>query len=204
MRASTGWFCRRMSVINLAIFASGSGTNAQKIIERFSGHPRIRVVLVVSNKPGAGVLDIASSAGIPTLLIERERFLRGDAYIPELRREGITWIILAGFLWKAPSLLVEAYPGHIINIHPALLPAYGGKGMYGHFVHEAVVAAGEPTSGITIHLVDEHYDHGRTLFQATTSLEPGETPESLARKIQVLEHRHFPEVIEQTVLLNTP
>jgi folate-dependent phosphoribosylglycinamide formyltransferase PurN len=193
-----------MPVINLALFASGSGTNAQKIIERFSGHPRIRVLLVVCNKPGAGVLGVASAAGIPTLLIERERFLRGDAYIPKLRQLGVSWIILAGFLWKIPTLLVEAYPAHIINIHPALLPAYGGKGMYGHFVHEAVVAAGEARSGITIHLVDEHYDHGRTLFQATTSLEAGETPESLARKIQVLEHRYFPEVVERTLLSNTP
>ena len=187
-------------LIHLAIFASGSGTNAQKIIDRFINHPRIRVALVVCNRPEAGVLGIASASAIPTLLIARERFLRGDAYLPELKAQQIDWIILAGFLWKLPPALVEAYPSHILNIHPALLPAYGGKGMYGHFVHEAVVAAGEPASGITIHLVDEHYDHGKTVFQASCPLDPGETAESLARKVQALEHRYYPEVIERTVL----
>lgn len=186
--------------IRLAIFASGSGTNAQKIIDRFRAHPRIEITLVVCNKPGAGVLGIAEREGIPTLLLERERFLKGDAYIPILAQARIDWVILAGFLWKVPSVLVNAYPHHILNIHPALLPKYGGRGMYGHFVHEAVVAAGEPESGITIHFVDDQYDHGQTLFQATCALEPGDTPESLARKIQVLEHRHYPEVIEQAVL----
>jgi phosphoribosylglycinamide formyltransferase-1 len=186
--------------IKLAIFASGSGTNAQKIIDRFREHPRVRVILIVCNKPGAGVLGIAAKEGIPALLIERDRFLKGDGYIPELRQSQINWVILAGFLWKIPSSLVNAYPSHILNIHPALLPRYGGKGMYGHFVHEAVIEAGETESGITIHLVDEQYDHGKTLFQAACTLEPGETPDSLARKIQVLEHRYFPEVIEQTVL----
>ena len=188
------------SNIRLAIFASGSGTNAQKIIDRFRGHPQIEVTLVVCNKPGAGVLGIAEREGIPTLLLERERFLKGDAYVPILAQARIDWVILAGFLWKVPSVLVNAYPHHILNIHPALLPKYGGKGMYGHFVHEAVVAAGEPESGITIHFVDDQYDHGQTLFQATCALEPGDTPESLARKIQVLEHRYYPEVIERAVL----
>ncbi|HTJ15013.1 MAG TPA: formyltransferase family protein [Dinghuibacter sp.] len=188
------------SPIRLALFASGSGTNAQKIIERFRSHPRITVDLVVCNKPGAGVLAIAAAAGIETLLIDRERFFRGDAYLPELRARGIDWIILAGFLWKVPSALIAGYPAHILNIHPALLPKYGGKGMYGHFVHEAVVAAREPQSGITIHLVDEQYDHGAHVFQATCDLSPSETPETLAVKIQALEHRYFPEVIEWTVL----
>jgi phosphoribosylglycinamide formyltransferase-1 len=186
--------------IRLAIFASGSGTNAQKIIDRFRDHSRIRVALIVCNKPGAGVLTIADLEGIPSLLIERDRFLKGDGYIPELEQGRIDWVILAGFLWKIPSVLVKAYPSHILNIHPALLPKYGGRGMYGHFVHEAVIEAGEAESGITIHLVDEQYDHGKTLFQTSCALEPGETPDSLARKVQVLEHRYFPEVIEQTVL----
>lgn len=186
--------------VRLSIFASGSGTNAQKIIDRFRDHPRIRVTLVVCNKPGAGVLGIAEREGIETLVLDRDRFLKGDAYIAELRARDIGWIILAGFLWKVPPALVAAFPARIINIHPALLPKYGGKGMYGHFVHEAVVAAGEAESGITIHLVDEQYDHGATLFQATCPLSPGETPESLGHKIQALEHRHFPEVIERTVL----
>jgi phosphoribosylglycinamide formyltransferase-1 len=186
--------------VRLSIFASGSGTNAQKIIDRFRDHPRIRVALIVCNKPGAGVLGIAEREGIETWVLERERFLGGDAYIPALRAKNIAWIILAGFLWKVPPVLVAAYPAHIINIHPALLPKYGGRGMYGHFVHEAVVAAGEAESGITIHLVDEQYDHGATLFQATCPLSPGETPESLAQKVLALEHRHFPEVIERTVV----
>ena len=186
--------------IRLAIFASGSGTNAQKIIEHFRDHPRIDIALVVCNKPGAGVLEIAGAHGIETLLIEREQFLRGDAYIPLLRDRGIDWIILAGFLWKVPPALVAAYPAHIINIHPALLPKYGGRGMYGHFVHEAVIAAGEASSGITIHLVDDHYDHGAPLFQAVCPLSPNETPESLARKVQALEHRYFPSIIERTIL----
>lgn len=188
------------SPIRLAIFASGSGTNAQKIIDRFRAHPRITVALVVCNKPGAGVLGIAAGEGIETLLIERERFFRGDAYLPELHARHIDWIILAGFLWKVPSALIAAYPARMLNIHPALLPKYGGKGMYGHFVHEAVVAARERQSGITIHLVDEQYDHGASLFQATCDLSPSETPGSLALKIQALEHRYFPEVIEKTVL----
>lgn len=188
------------SHIKLAIFASGSGTNAQKIIDRFREHPHIRVALVVCNKPEAGVLAIAAREGIPSLLIERERFLKGDGYVANLEQERIDWIILAGFLWKVPSTLIRAFPAHILNIHPALLPKYGGKGMYGHFVHEAVVGAGEAESGITIHLVDEQYDHGKPLFQISCALEPGETPETLARKIQVLEHLYFPEVIERTVL----
>jgi phosphoribosylglycinamide formyltransferase-1 len=188
------------SHIKLAVFASGSGTNAQKIIDRFREHPRIRVALVVCNKAGAGVLGIAEEEGIEAILIGRERFLNGDGYVPELRQRQIGWIILAGFLWKVPSSLINAYPSHILNIHPALLPKYGGKGMYGHFVHEAVIGAGETESGITIHYVDEQYDHGKTLFQASCALEPGETPESLARKVQVLEHRHFPGVIERAVL----
>ncbi len=187
------------SYINLAIFASGKGSNAQEIITRFKGHPKIRVALIVSNKPEAGVLGIAQGEGIDALLIERERFLKGDGYVPVLKKKGIDWIILAGFLWKVPASLIQAYPGRIINIHPALLPNYGGKGMYGHFVHEAVIKAGETESGITIHFVDEHYDHGQTIFQATCAVEPGDTPDTLAGKIHILEHRHYPEVIERLI-----
>lgn len=188
------------SHINLAIFASGSGTNAAKIMERFRAHPQVRVRLLVCNKPGAGAIGLAEAEGVETLLIERDRFLKGDAYLPELKDRQIDWIILAGFLWKIPASLVSAYSSRIINIHPALLPKYGGKGMYGHFVHEAVLAAGDAVSGITIHLVDEQYDHGATLFQATCPIEHGDTPETLAKKVQVLEHRYFPEVVERTVL----
>lgn len=183
----------------IAIFASGAGSNAEKIIAHLKNHASIKVSLIVCNKAGAGVLGIASAHQIPTLLIEKERFFRGDAYLPELRNRNIGFVVLAGFLWKVPDALVAAYPNKIINIHPALLPKYGGKGMYGMHVHEAVIAAGEKESGITIHYVNEHFDEGAPIFQATCPIEPGDTPEQLAEKIHVLEHRHFPEVVERVV-----
>jgi phosphoribosylglycinamide formyltransferase 1 len=181
----------------IAIFASGAGSNAQKIIDHFSKHPTVEVALIVCNKPQAGVLNIAADHSIETLLIEKEQFFRGDAYVPFLKEQKINWIILAGFLWKIPSALIQAYPQHIINIHPALLPKYGGKGMYGSYVHEAVIAAGEPESGITIHYVDEQYDHGDTIFQVRCEVKTDDTPEILAKRIHALEHLHFPKVIEQ-------
>ena len=185
--------------MNLAIFASGTGTNAARIIDYFRGSPRINVSLIVCNKPVAGVLNIAQREGIPTLLIEKEPFSRGRAYVEELQEKKIDLIILAGFLWKIPETLVKAYPGRIINIHPALLPKYGGKGMYGRFVHEAVIAAGEKESGITIHYVDEQYDHGKPINQFIVSVNPSDTPETLAEKIHKLEHEHFPAVIEEVI-----
>ncbi len=187
-------------MIHLAIFASGAGSNAQRIIQHFSSSNQIKCALVVCNKPGAGVTDIAARAGIPVLMIEKEPFFRGDAYTAELKDRGIDFIVLAGFLWKLPSRLVAAYPGKIINIHPALLPKHGGKGMYGNFVHEAVIAAGEKESGITIHYVDELYDHGNIIFQASCPVVNGDTPASLAKKIHALEHAHYPAVIEKTLL----
>lgn len=187
-------------MIQLAIFASGAGSNAQRIIQHFSSSTHIKCALVVCNKSGAGVTDIAASAGIPVLMIEKEPFFRGDAYTAELHARGIDCIILAGFLWKLPARLVAAYPGKIINIHPALLPKYGGKGMYGNFVHEAVIAAGEKQSGITIHYVDELYDHGNVIFQAVCPVVEGDTPASLAKKIHALEHAHYPAVIEKCLL----
>lgn len=182
---------------NLAIFASGAGSNAQKIIDHFRDHPQIHISLIVTNKPGAGVLQIATTEQIKTIVIDKEKFFRGDGYVPELKAAGIDWVILAGFLWKIPETLINAFPNKIVNIHPALLPKYGGKGMYGHFVHEAVIAAGEQESGITIHFVDEHFDHGKHIFQATCPIDSSDTPETLAKKVQVLEHLHFPQVIEQ-------
>lgn len=185
----------------IAIFASGTGSNAAKIIDYFKEHGSIGVALIVSNKPDAGVLDIAGSAGIPTLIIEKERFFRGDGYVPVLQEQHIDFIVLAGFLWKIPIPLIHAFPSSIINIHPALLPAYGGRGMYGMNVHQAVMAAGDIKSGITIHFVDEHYDNGDIIFQEKYDVQPGETPESLAQKIHALEHEHFPRVIEQVINL---
>lgn len=186
-------------MIQLAVFASGAGSNARRIIEHFKTEAAslAQVSLIVCNKPGAGVLQIAAEAGIPTLIIERERFLRGDGYVAQLQAAGIDFVVLAGFLWKVPSTLIDAYPRKIVNIHPALLPKWGGKGMYGAFVHQAVVEAKEAESGITIHYVDEHYDHGDTIFQASFPVEENDTPESLAHKIHVLEHAHYPKVIEQ-------
>lgn len=183
----------------IAIFASGAGSNARKIIEHLKGHVSIQVALIVCNKPGAGVLAIARTHQIPTLLIEKERFFKGDAYLAELQEHHIRFIVLAGFLWKVPDALIKAYPDKIINIHPALLPKYGGKGMYGMRVHEAVIAAGEKESGITIHYVNEHFDEGTPIFQARCPVAPGDTPEELAQKIHALEHRYFPEIVEKTV-----
>ncbi|MES2003994.1 MAG: phosphoribosylglycinamide formyltransferase [Bacteroidota bacterium] len=183
----------------IAIFASGTGTNAEKIITHLKNHSSIQVVLVVCNKPGAGVLSIAAAHRIPTLLIEKEPFFRGDAYLPALAKYGVDFIVLAGFLWKVPDALVVAFPKKIINIHPALLPKYGGKGMYGMHVHEAVIAAGEKESGITIHYVNEHFDEGEPIFQASCVIEPADTPETLAQKVHALEHRYFPEVVEKAV-----
>lgn len=182
---------------HIAIFASGAGSNAQKIIDHFRNHSSVKISLIVCNKPGAGVLQIATNENIPYLVIEKEQFFRGNAYIDELKSFHIDFIILAGFLWKIPSALIKAYPVKIVNIHPALLPAYGGKGMYGAKVHEAVIAAGEEESGITIHYVDEIYDHGKIIFQAKCDVTPTDTADSLAQKIHSLEHRHFPVVIEQ-------
>ena len=181
---------------NVAIFASGAGSNAREIIRYFQDHPVVNIALVVSNKPEAGVLNIGQDAGIPTLIISRERFFNGDGYLPELTAESIGFIVLAGFLWKVPNQLIETYPQRIINIHPALLPSYGGKGMYGEAVHQAVIEAGEKESGITIHYVDGHYDNGDIIFQARCDIQPSDTPATLAEKIHRLEHRHYAAVIE--------
>ena len=186
--------------VRIAIFASGAGSNAKKIIEHFRQHNYIEVSLIVCNKPQAGVLAIAAINNIPTLLIERERFYKGDAYIPELKAHAIQFIVLAGFLWKIPPALIKTFPGNIINIHPALLPKYGGKGMYGSFVHQAVITAKEKESGITIHFVDELYDHGDHILQVVCPVYPEDTAVTLANRIHELEHTHFPKVIEEVVL----
>ena len=182
--------------IHVAIFASGAGSNARKIIEYFENQYVVKVSLIVCNVPTAGVLEIAKEKGIPTLLINKTEFTSGG-YVESLRNSDINFIVLAGFLWKVPEVLVKAYPKAIINIHPALLPNYGGKGMYGSRVHEAVIAAGESKSGITIHWVDENYDEGDIIFQAECTIAAGDTPEILAQKIHALEHQHFAPVIEK-------
>ncbi len=184
-------------VINIAIFASGAGSNAAQIIKHFSSSAKIKIALIVCNKPGAGVLNIAANAGIPSLLIEKEQFFKGDSYLPELQKHAIDFIVLAGFLWKIPERLIKAYPKKIINIHPALLPQYGGKGMFGHHVHEAVINNKETESGITIHYVDELYDHGAVIFQAKCIVDENDSADSLAKKIHLLEHKHYPKVIAE-------
>ena len=183
----------------LAIFASGKGTNAEKIIQFFENHPVITVSLIVYNRPDAGVVDVAKKYGIKSIFIAKESLNENKNSLQLLQNEGITHIVLAGFLLKIPQYLIQAFPNKIINIHPALLPNFGGKGMYGDKVHQAVIASGEKESGITIHLVDEHYDHGKTVFQSTVTLADNETPESLAAKIHELEHRYFGEVIEKWI-----
>ena len=185
----------------IAIFASGTGSNAGRIIEYFKNHEKTRVALIVCNNPSAGVLQIAEREKIPSLIIEKEQFFRGDGYVPFLKSSQIDFIVLAGFLWKIPSTILSAYPNSIINIHPALLPNYGGKGMYGLKVHSAVLTAGDKVSGITLHNVDEHYDNGDVIFQKTCEVSPSDTPETLAEKIHRLEHQHFPRVIDQVVSL---
>ncbi|MES1221459.1 MAG: phosphoribosylglycinamide formyltransferase [Bacteroidota bacterium] len=182
---------------HIAIFASGAGSNAQRIIDSFRNSATIKVALVVSNNPAAGVLNIASKENIPGLIIEKERFFRGDAYIKELKENQIDFIVLAGFLWKVPTELLKNYPGKIVNIHPALLPKFGGKGLYGHYVHDAVIANKEKESGISIHFVDEIYDHGKIIFQQSCPVLENDTAESLAKRIQVLEHEYYPKVIEE-------
>ena len=192
-----------MKPINIAIFASGAGTNTQKIIEYFNdpgpidkNRRAVTVALIVSNNPAAGVLKIADREKIPVLLIQKEKF-NADGYLDHLNQFKIDFIVLAGFMWKVPGLLIKAFPYKIINIHPALLPKYGGKNMYGNFVHQAVVNAGEKESGITIHFVDDLYDHGEIIFQAKCALGQGETAASLGEKIHALEHEHYPKVIHR-------
>jgi formyltetrahydrofolate-dependent phosphoribosylglycinamide formyltransferase len=187
----------KISVKRIAIFASGAGSNAQKIIEHFRDSSFIQVALVATNKPGAGVIQIAQKENIPVLIIEKEKFFRGDGYAPELIEAGIDLVVLAGFLWKIPASLIRAFPRSIINIHPALLPDFGGKGMYGNQVHQAVIEAGKIESGITIHFVDEHYDNGDIIFQAKCAVLENDTPESLAQRIHTLEHANYPVIIEQ-------
>lgn len=186
-----------MTKKRLAIFASGSGSNAEKIAEYFAGRTDIEISLILSNNPQAGVIARARRFQIPVVLFDRKTFYETRRIIEILQNEHIDLIVLAGFMMLIPEAMVQAFPEKIVNIHPALLPKYGGKGMYGHFVHEAVVAAQELESGISIHFVNERYDEGDIIFQATCEVAPTDTPEEVARKVQVLEHQHYPEVVDK-------
>lgn len=183
----------------IAIFSSGSGSNAQKIIEYFEGNPDIKISVLMANKPDAYALERAKKLNIPTWIFNRSDYNSG-LVLEELKKRNIDWIILAGFLWLVPQDLVKNFPNRIINIHPALLPKFGGKGMYGMNVHQAVVSNQEKESGITIHYVNENYDEGNIIFQASCAVAPTDTPEEVAKKVQVLEHEHFPKVIEEIIL----
>lgn len=182
---------------HIAIFASGTGSNARKIMEYFRGSPDVRVALVVSNKKDAGVLNIAREYGIPVQVIDRSMFYQSEALLDVLKAHKVDFIALAGFLWLIPAYLVQAYEKKMLNIHPALLPRFGGKGMYGMHVHEAVKNTGAKETGITIHWVNEHYDEGDIVFQERCAVSPDDSPADIARKVQQLEHRYFPEVIQR-------
>lgn len=186
---------------NLAIFASGNGSNAQNISEHFNSKNTARVKIIICNKPDAYVLERAAALGVSSVVIPREQLTAENPVelLALLKEQGIDYIILAGYLLKIPVSLVEAYPGRIINIHPALLPKFGGKGMYGRHVHQAVIDSAETESGITIHLVDSNYDSGSTLFQATCPVLPDDTPDSLAQRIHALEKEHFARIIEEYI-----
>ena len=185
---------------NISIFASGSGTNAENIIKYFSNTKTARVNLILSNKPEAMVLKRAEALNTETFVFDYTDFYKTGKVLEKLRNSNTDFIVLAGFLWLVPAEIIDHYAGRIINIHPALLPAYGGKGMYGDAVHKAVISRGDTVSGITIHYVDTHYDQGSIVFQAKCRIEPGDTPEILASKVHHLEYKHFPRVIEELVM----
>lgn len=183
----------------LAVFLSGNGSNAEEIFRYFEHHPSIRVVLVLSNNPDAYGLQRAHRFNIPAKTFTKSQFRESGEVSQWLKEAAVTHVVLAGFLWLIPQQLIHDYPHHIINIHPALLPRFGGKGMYGMKVHEAVKQSGDQVTGITIHEVDEHYDEGRVLFQASCQVNAEDAPEQIAVKVQHLEHQHYSRVIEKWV-----
>lgn len=188
-------------MIRIAIFASGEGTNAQSFIDFFKGRSDITISLIVSGNPNAHVIQRAKDAGIPYSVITRDGFYNTDDVV-ELLKKSADFIVLAGFMWMIPGNLIKAFQGKIVNIHPALLPQYGGKGMYGKHVHEAVIANKEKRSGITIHYVNEHYDEGKIIKQAECEVKESDTPEILADRIHKLEHKYYPSVVERLLLGN--
>lgn len=182
---------------SIAIFASGSGTNAENLIRYFRTSSAGRVNLVLTNRHDAGVISRAEKLGVKSVVFNRDQLYRSGEVLELLREHQIDFILLAGFLWLVPGDILKAYRGRIVNIHPALLPSYGGKGMYGRHVHEAVLASGDRQSGITIHHVNPVYDEGDIIFQATCPVLPSDTPETLAGRIHQLEYEHFPGVVEE-------
>jgi phosphoribosylglycinamide formyltransferase-1 len=185
-----------MKTARLAIFASGSGSNAENIHKYFHGNQAVEFVLIISNKADAYVHERAKKMGVPSLTLSREALQETGTLLELMKSYKADFIVLAGYLLKVPSDLIEAYPFRIVNIHPALLPRHGGKGMYGQRVHEAVLAAGDSESGITIHYVNERYDEGQIVFQATCPVLPGDTADDVAARVHALEYAHFPSAIE--------
>jgi phosphoribosylglycinamide formyltransferase-1 len=188
-----------MSNYRVALFASGSGTNAEAIMTHFKNHTAIAVVGVLTNNPQAYVLTRAVRFNVPTFVFNRQQLHETGEVLAWLNQHRVTHVVLAGFLWLVPASIIQHYSQRIINIHPALLPAFGGKGMYGMRVHEAVKAAGATETGITIHLVNDRYDEGKILLQARTQLTGSETPEQIAQKVHALEYLHYPDVIEKWI-----
>ena len=188
---------KTLTMKELAIFASGSGTNAENIIKYFNSSNEINIALVLTNNPTAGIIDKCKELGVKCRIFSKTVFRESDDIYNVLIDAKIDYIILAGFLWFVPQSITNRWAGHIINIHPALLPKYGGKGMHGMNVHRAIVEAGESETGITIHHVDDVYDNGGIIFQTKVEVEPNDTPDIVAAKVQVLEQAHFPKVIEK-------
>jgi phosphoribosylglycinamide formyltransferase-1 len=184
---------------NIAILASGSGSNAENIIHYFKKSNLVKISLVISNKENAYVLERAQRLNVPFVVAPKSNWETGATVMALLQQYQIDFIVLAGFLLRVPNTLLRAYPDKIINIHPALLPKFGGKGMYGDNVHKAVVAAGEKESGITIHYVNEHYDEGQIIFQAKCEVFPEDSPEDIAKKVHALEYNYFPKIIEKVI-----
>ena len=191
---------KKYKMNNIAIFASGSGTNAENIINYFSKHPQITVRLLASNRADAYALTRAKNHNIPSFVFDKDDFVNNHTIISTLNKHAVDTIVLAGFLWLIPEYLIDAFPQRIINIHPALLPKYGGKGMYGDNVHKAVVSNGEGESGITIHVIDKEYDKGVIVLQAKCPVSPSDTPETVAEKVHALEYEYFPKTIESWLL----
>jgi phosphoribosylglycinamide formyltransferase-1 len=188
-------------MVKIGIFASGEGTNAQRFMDYFKSHKNITISLIVTNNPKAKVIERAKAMGVPYLVIDKEAFYNSNKVVEELKHK-IDFIVLAGFMWMVPENLIKAFHNKMVNVHPALLPAYGGKGMYGMHVHEAVIKNKEKNSGITIHYVNEHYDEGEIIFQKECTIQPSDTPQTLAKKIHQLEYEYYPQTVEKLLLGN--
>lgn len=186
-------------MVNIAIFVSGGGTNCENIIKYFKDSEKVRIVLVVSNKASAGAIARAERLGVPAIVVPKAKFNDPEEILPLLKEYSVDFIVLAGFLLVVPDFLIEEYEHRMLNLHPALLPKYGGMGMYGHHVHEAVKAAGEKETGMTVHWVSKDVDGGEIIAQFSTHLDPEDTPDDIAAKEHVLEMEHFPKVIEEVI-----